>query len=356
MRNKKSGVIPGMIILMVFLSLFFSGCGENTDAYDQAGKDLRQGSYSYALSGYEQSIREGVMVPLSLRGAGISCLRMAEYEKAADYFTRALACEEIKGSQRKDVLSYRANTWFKGGNYEKAMADCQTLAEEFGRDAEISFLCGSVALAMDSYEEARKEFDISYMADSSYESAIRIYQEYLARDMEADGTRYLEKALADHKEGTGNVCDRGRIYYYMEDYEKAAKELKEASNDGNSEAMLLLGMVFLARHDASNARAMYQQFISSEPKRCAKGYNGLALCDMEEEKYDSALQNLSLGIPTATTEEMQTILFNEIVVYERKLDFVTARNKAEEYLAMFPEDRTISRELTFLRSRTRQNS
>lgn len=35
---------------------------------------------------------------------------------------------------------------------------------------------------------------------------------------------------------------------------------------------------------------------------------------------------------------MQSLLFNEIVAYEKKLDFATALTKAQEYVDMFPED------------------
>ena len=70
----------------------------------------------------------------------------------------------------------------------------------------------------------------------------------------------------------------------------------------------------------------------------AKGYNGLALCDIRNGDYDSALDNITKGLPTATTDEMQSLLFNEIVAYEKKLDFATALTKAQEYVDMFPED------------------
>ena len=35
---------------------------------------------------------------------------------------------------------------------------------------------------------------------------------------------------------------------------------------------------------------------------------------------------------------MQSLLFNEIVAYEKKLDFATALTKVQEYIEMFPED------------------
>lgn len=44
-------------------------------------------------------------------------------------------------------------------------------------------------------------------------------------------------------------------------------------------------------------------------------------------------------------------MFNEIVVYEKKLDFATALSKMQEYIKMFPDDENAAKELTFLQSR-----
>ena len=72
---------------------------------------------------------------------------------------------------------------------------------------------------------------------------------------------------------------------------------------------------------------------------------------MAEGNYDSALENISSGISIASDDEMQSLLFNEIVAYEKKLDFATALSKIQEYLKMFPDDENASKELIFLQSR-----
>lgn len=233
------------------------------------------------------------------------------------------------------------------------MADCQTLSAEYSMDADTYFLTGKVALAMDSYAEADGNFEQAYSEDSTYETAIRIYQAYLEKDMEADGTRYLEAALTTEPKSAQDYCDRGRVYYYMEDYGNAQKELTEAVSKESTEALILLGMVYTEQGDTENARTMYQRYISGA-ENGAKGYNGLALCDIADGDYDSALSNISSGIPSATTEEMQSLLFNEIVVYEKKLDFATAQQKAQEYVEMFPDDKAAQKELAFLKTRTGQ--
>ena len=204
---------------------------------------------------------------------------------------------------------------------------------------------------MDSYEAAASDSLQAFCEDSTYDMAYQIYVAYVDNDMEADGTRYLEAALSSEAKDAKDHCDRGRVYYYMEDYSNAKKELLEASKKDNTEALLLLGMVYLAQDDVDNAKAMYTQYISAAGDS-AKGYNGLALCDIRNGDYDSALDNITKGLPTATTEEMQSLLFNEVVAYEKKLDFATALTKAQEYVEMFPEDSAAKKELAFLKTRT----
>ncbi len=67
----------------------------------------------------------------------------------------------------------------------------------------------------------------------------------------------------------------------------------------------------------------------------------------EDGDYDSALDNITKGLPTATADEMQSLLFNEIVAYEKKLDFATALHKAQEYLDIYPEDKAAEKRAGF---------
>ena len=315
----KKKTTPWILAVLGCIAML-SGCqGEKQKIYEQAEQNLEQGSYEAALSGYETSAANGVHLPQSYRGMGIASLRMGDYEGAIESFTNALNCEKVSKSLAKDILSYRITAEIRAQQYENAMADCQTLAQDYSMDADGYYLAGTVALAMDSYDEAMTNFDEAYVEEPTYDMALQIYQAYLERDMEADGTRYLEAALETEPKDAGDYCDRGRAYYYMQDY--------------------------------SNARAMYQEYTAAEGES-AGGYNGLALCDIAEENYDAALTNISTGLPLASEEERQDLLFNEIVAYERKLDFSKAQEKAEEYLELYPDDESVQKELAFLKTRT----
>ena len=348
MRNKKI-----ICLLAAGLgALLLTGCGgENQKTYEQANADLEEANYDYALNEYQACISAGYKLAQSYRGSGIVKLRTGDYQGAIDDLTNALNDEKTGKSDRKDLLEYRAAAELKAELYDQAMADCQTLAEDYSLNANDYYLTGCVALAMDSYDEASSNFTEAYGEDATYDRAIQIYEAYLEKDMEADGTRYLEAALKTEAKNAEDYCNRGKVYYYMEDYSNAQKELTEAVNQKSTEGMLLLGMVYRAQGDTSNARSMYQQYVSEDDSEPAKGYNGLALCDMDDGSYDSALENISKGLEDASTEEMQDLLFNEIVVYEKKLDFSTALSKMQEYIKMFPDDENAAKELTFLQSR-----
>lgn len=348
MRNKK---IIWMLTAGLGMTLL-TGCGgENKKTYEQANTDLEQGNYDYALNEYQACISAGYKLSQSYRGSGIVKLRTGDYQGAIDDLTSALNDEKTGRSDQKDILEYRAAAELKAELYDQAMADCQTLAEDYSLNANDYYLTGCVALAMDSYDEASSNFSEAYGSDSTYEMAIQIYEAYLTQDMEADGTRYLEAALKTEAKTADDYCERGKVYYYMQDYDNARTELTTASEKGSTEAALLLGMVYMAQGDTANARSFYQQYIDADGEDPAKGYNGLALCDIADGDYDSALQNISQGLGDATSDEMRDLLFNEIVVYEKKLDFSTALSKAQEYVQTFKDDEAATKELTFLQSR-----
>ncbi len=340
------------VFLVLLAALLLGGCGisEKERIYQQAVKDLEQGSYEYAQAGFEASIANDTYPAQAWRGLGISKMRLGNNEEAVDAFTRALASGKLSKGLQKDILSYRITVLLELNRLQEAMADCQQLFLVGAPDADGYFLTGMTALEMDSYTEAYSNFEQSFGLDPSYDRAIQIYEAYSERGMEADGTHFLEKALESPAKSDEDYYDRGRVYYYMEDYDNARSELIKASQKGNEDSVLMLGMVYLAKNDISNSRALFIQYITGM-KQSAKGYNGLALCDMKEGNYNSALVNIQEGLPYASTEELQSLLFNEVVVYEKILDFQTAYQKAQEYLEMFPDDQEMVRERVFLRSR-----
>ena len=214
MGTKKTGRILAVCMGVTLLA----GCGgEKKNIYRQAEENLEQGNYQEALEGYEMSAANDYKKTEALRGAGIARLRLGDPEGAVEAFTQALETDKAGKALRQDILSYRATAELQAGLEDDAMADCQTLASDYSMNADTYFLTGSVALAMDGYDEAASNFQQAYGEQPDYEMALQIYEAYEARDMEADGTRYLEAVLENAPKNAQDYYERGHIYYYMED-------------------------------------------------------------------------------------------------------------------------------------------
>lgn len=349
--NLKKILIFSAAAGMLLVSSACSSADEET--FHQAETDLKEGNYQYALSGYEDSVAAQMNVTESYRGAGIACMGLGQYEQAEKYFNRALEDEKISDSFRLDTLRYKATAQYKQEKYQEAYQTSDKLAQSSPK-AQDYLLMGLTALGIDSYDEAEENFQKAIEEDSSYSVCIQIYDAYVSKDMEADGSRYLEQALQENPKDGDDYYNRGKIYFYMEDYSNAEKELKKAVEKENSQALLLLGKLYLQQEEAEKARTAYEQYNEMEVDS-SMGYNGLALCDIEEGNYDSALDNIQKGLEDVDTDEMQDLYYNQMVVYEKKRDFVTALEKAEEYLSMFPNDEAARKEYDFLWSRVYGN-
>lgn len=155
MRNRKTAWILAVGLGMTA----FAGCGsEEMKNYEQAAQDLEAENFDAALQEYEAAISAGVKLAQSYRGAGVANLRLGNYEQAIEDFNHALNSDKVGKALKKDILSYRAAAYLKTKAYDEAMADCQSIAESYDMDADLYFLTGKVALAMDSYEEASADF------------------------------------------------------------------------------------------------------------------------------------------------------------------------------------------------------
>lgn len=93
-----------------------TGCGgEEKKTYDQACADLAQGSYDYALQGYQSSITAGYKTAEAYRGAGIANIHLGNYQDAIDSLTNGLNDEKAGKALKKDMLAYRATAELKSG-------------------------------------------------------------------------------------------------------------------------------------------------------------------------------------------------------------------------------------------------
>ncbi|MBC7328535.1 tetratricopeptide repeat protein [bacterium] len=120
------------------------------------------------------------------------------------------------------------------------------------------------------------------------------------------------------------ILQEGEVYFQSKQYQKAIDAFqKVASREGWNEdiakANLRLGQCYLALEDVGNARKYFQMATKDKGDIGSQAKLGIALCDIQEEKYDSAIDSLT-SLIEAKPERMTLAYayYNRGVAYERK--------------------------------------
>lgn len=173
----------------------------------------------------------------------------------------------------------------------------------------------------------------SYFMDEQYDKALNLYQQISRKEK--------NKGYAE--------CYIGAAYARLGDTEKAKVQFEKGISLGNEEGYHYLSRMYYELGDYDKA---IENELSYMEKREPDGtsYMVLAKSYCKAGQYKKALQAIADGIELDDSQK-QALLFEEIVIYEQKLDFDTAYKKCLTYVANYPEDETAKQELEFLETR-----
>ncbi len=336
--------------------LFLGGCGMGNGAGNktvQGNSALEERDYQQAQQFFQEAVQEGEQKVVVYRGLGMAYMGLAKYEEAEASFRTALEYTDNRMTENvQDIRLYLATVQYRAEKYEDTITTCDDiLREESKGNADAYFLRGASYLYEGNQEEAKKDFDAAVkLSPEDYDLYLNIYECYRSRSLSGLGAAYLQTALNIPGGDLQHYYNRGRIHYYLENYEEAQSLLIGPVEEKYQPAMNLIGKVYLKLGDYEHARAVYQQ-IQSEFGADADSFNGLALCAIESGDYDAALSYIAQGLALEGTSGKQELYFNEIIVYEKKLDFGTAKAKAQEYVQKYPGDEAGQKEWMFLSTR-----
>lgn len=338
----------GMVLLSMCL---LGGCKEKelTD-YEKGVENLEKQNYKEALENFQKAVSTKEDSARAWRGVGISWSGLGNFDEAEDAFLKAVDfTEKSEKNLRIDLGFYLADTQYHQKEYQSCVKTCDEILNE-KKEKNGYFLRGSAYLHLDEYKKSEKDFSKVVYKSEEYEDYLDIYRVYQECGLYADGAEYLERALEIKAKSPEDFYNRGRIYYYLSEFEKAEKELNTAWEKEYAPALVYLGKVYVELQDLEKAENVFRKCLEQEERK-AEGYNGLAYCSMEKEDYGKALEYIQKGLEVKDTEVNQALLFNEIVVYERNRDFVSAKEKMQQYLALYPLDSVAVKEDYFLQTR-----
>ena len=343
-----------LIIPAILSAVLLSGCARSDAkaAYTAASAELTAGNPEKAAEGFLKVTESGYYLSEAWRGIGLAYMQQTMFADACVAFEKSLLyLDQESDAYQRDVSLYLAFCREHQGEKDKAMEIYNTLIKK-SPDAETLFLRGRLNLRNGNTNAAGNDFDQAISIEPDYDLYINIYEVYEAVDKSGDGAHYLEEALKEAGKDESDYYDQGLVSYYLQNYEEAKDLLIMAlRKDGSdSRSVFLLGKVYLAMNDVADARAVFREHTQQE-STAAGAWNGLALCDIAEKDYENALRNVEEGLAVGDESAAQSLLFNEIVIYEQMRDWPTARSKAASYVGKYPSDEAGLREYEFLSSR-----
>ena len=306
-----------LVIFFLAAAMVLGGCeNKNSKLYKKGIEALEQKDYVTSIAMLEGAVKAGDRLAESYRSLGIAYLKSQEYDKAKEAFKSSLSSMKHKDAEfSRDVMYYEAETCVQAGDLDGAIEICTNIQEEKA-DADALFLRGRAYFLQKNYEQAKVDFDAAVETKESYQLCFDIYELYQESSMKADGDRYLEAAVKIEPKTTEDYYNIGCAYYYLND----------------------------------EAKALFSSYLSTDGFAAAAN-NGLALCALAENDTDSALSYIEEGLKTAEDSDRENLLFNQIVSYEKRADFDTAKSLMADFLAAYPENTAAQRENTFLQNR-----
>lgn len=340
-----------MVVYGVLAGLLMTGCGSENTYLTEGMQYIQELDYSSALESFAKVDEAGEDEKLLARAQGIAYMGLTRYEEAEECFLEALSCSNgLVEDVDYDINLYLAAVYIKTGQYEKAQEIYDAILALRPEEEEVLFLRGSVRLKLGEYTMAKEDMDRVVALDGkNFERIIRIYETMAEGGYKDTGQGYLTDALQTYEKEM-SYFDKGRMYYYMGEYQKAYLALEEAKEEGGVEAYLYLGMAYEATGDYNYATSVYQSYLTKVGGD-AQMYNRLGLCEMKKGEYENALEAFAAGLELGDATMKQTLLFNQIVAYEYLGEFEQAAALMKSYLTAYPDDTEAMREYDFLSTR-----
>lgn len=342
--------VGGIFFVLVLLCM---GCAqkEATTEIRQAFVALEILEYEEALKIFEEIITSNLEEQRTIaRGRGLSYLGLTRYEEAIASFQHALSYSNgIAQGIDYDINYYLALAYHKSGDYERAIEIYDTLIFLQPKESHAYYLKGVLLLEQGRLEDACRAFEGAIMCDvTDYNLLISVAKNFTEAGEETLAKSYLQEVF-NQTNSQLDAATSGKIYYYLEDYNQARLHLDQVKGT-TEEVTLMLGQTYEELGDLNYAIIVYEDYLKTNINS-AIIYNRLALCFVSQERYSEALKTVQNALTIGENVMRQTLLYNEIVIYEYLGDFAQAAILMKSYLLKYPDDEKAIREYQFLETR-----
>lgn len=290
-----------------------------------------------------------------LRGKAIAKLRLGKLSESWEEFQKALQIADSP-ELNLDIKKYLALIANKSGNYQAAIELYESIMQEGKKDASSYFsLAGAYRLAGDK-EKAIESFEEAIALDKdNFEAYFGEYGIYMELMEKEKAEEVLSRASGIKILDEGDIYNHGILEYLKGNYEKAVVDFEVAYEKKIKEASYYLGKISIEKEDYDAARLYFERYQKEAGSITLSGwYDGMALCEMKNEKYEAALTYVNKGLTLEDLSFAKNLLLKKIFILEKLNEYSKAYESTEEYLKLYSEDEAIKKENQFLKTRLRK--
>lgn len=342
-----------VVIAVLTLAAGLTGCGTNAEEsqIQTAIQQIENYEYEEALATLEAAAEAEEDKRMVARNKGIALSGLTRYEEATACYLEALSYSDLFVDEIDyDLNYYLADAYEKMGDSASAKEVYSSILALKPEEVNALFLRGRLYLRDGQQELAMADFNRTVELDKDgYDLRIEIAGLLSEAGYKDEGLQYLQQFLAENEKKLSDY-DKGRIYYYMGDYENAKISLESAKSEESDDVILLLGKSYEQLGDYNYATSVYKNYLDENPQ-AAEIFNQLGLCKMKSGEYQEALSAFRSAANVENNGMSQSLEFNQIVAYEYTGNFKQAAVLMEEYLKKYPEDEEAKREYEFLKTR-----
>lgn len=333
--------------------LTLTGCGKVSRQHiDEGMQAIAEQNYEQALTSLEEAESAGEDTRLLYRAKGLAFMGLTQYSDAAEAFETALKSSNGRVQNIDvDMNYYLATAYYKQGDDAQAIRIYNTILSLFPKEKDALYLRGSILLhqSSDNYESAKADFDRAIeLAPLDFDQLLNICQVLKECGYQDAGREYLENAMANNAKDMSDY-DKGRICFYLENYQDARDYLERAKDTAGGGAVLYLGRTWEILGDYNYASSVYEAYLTNTPD--AEIYNQLGMCRLKMNDPQAALEAFQAGQTVENCPILQILQYNEIVACEQLENFTEAASLMQSYLKTYPDDEQAQRENIFLKTR-----
>jgi len=287
------------------------------------------------------------------KDAGIDMMAEGNYADAVESFDKALQNTGMRVTpEAMDINYYKAAALWQGGDFNGAVSVYTSLIEYDDKNPDPYFLRGclyanerDIEKAVSDYKEAIKR------NEADYDLYIAIYEQLYALDFKDEAMTFLNLALeAENKSDVDSDIGRGRIYVYLNQFDAAEKALLKAKEKGDARADLYLAEIAEKQGD-KEASMQYLEAYATSDKKTSESLAALGSLLMESKEYGRALETFQEALSFENVKNEKELRKNEIAALEYTGQFTEAYQKARLFVADYPSEADVIRELPFLLTR-----